>query len=414
MRLLLRHIVVLFTLVAALLPTASRAQNPNSPPNFIDRSIDYLTHVAQEGAIPVGPINIDPFKTVSYSLSRGVYLGLGIETNERFSRQFKLDGFFGYWMHLKDIDYGAGASWFLNPEREMSLRLDYRYVSEPLGEFGGMMDEGSGMLDEQNFKFTFFENVYVRQHSLKLTYTTRFARHFQAFATLGNYRRRYLEQFYLDPWSPAVSESRFTVAELKLRYAYSTYPTIWLVYQHCFPDFLQSEAEYDRVKFQLSKNFYTHSLGVSQVLFQAGYATGGCPVMETYNILSAYMPVGLYSPGCFNTMRFDEFFCDRFAAVFLCHNFSGMLWHPQSVWFQPELSLVTNIGWGDMRRADAYPDKNFRTMERGYFESGVVVKNILCLPLVNIGLGAFYRYGPYALGSFKEDIAFKYSLTFNL
>ena len=413
MTLLPRHIIPLLLLLALPMPLL-RAQDPAQQPNFIDRSINYLTQVAQDGAIPLGPVNIDPFKTVSYSLSRGVYLGLGIETNERFSKRFKLDGFAGYWFHLRDIDYGAGATWFIAPEHDMSLRLDYRYVSEPLGEFGGMMEEGVGMLDEDNFKFTFFENVYVRQHGLRLTYATRFAQHFKAFVTVGNYRRRYLEQFCLDTLAPALPEDRFTVAELKLHFVYSTYPNVWLVYQHGFPGIMQSVTEFDRLKLQIGQNFYTRSLGVSKVLFQAGYASAGCPVMETFNILSAYMPVGLYSPGCFNTMRFDEFFCDRFAAVFLCHNFGGMLWHPDSPWFQPELNLVTNIGWGDMRRANNCPDKIFKTMERGYFESGVVVKNLLCLPLVKIGIGAFYRYGPYAYGSFKKDIALKYSLEFDL
>ena len=291
-----------------------------------------------------------------------------------------------------------------------------------------MLEDNDNLLTECNYKYTFFENVYIRQRSLSLSFSSRFAQHFKAFVTLKNAKKEYGEQFFLDPAAAPLESSRLTTAEMKVRFAYkekfvsqgnriqslgTTYPIVWLTYQHCFPDVLGSEYEFDRLKFQLSKRFYTNYLGVSEVLLQAGFASESCPVMETFDILSSYMTLGLYSPGCFNTMRFDEFFCDRFAAVFLSHNFSGMLWHTNSSWFQPELTLATNIGWGDMRRADAFPDKNFKTMEKGYFESGVIVDGLLKLPLLKMGLGAFYRYGPYAFGDFKKDIALKYSLVFD-
>ena len=182
---------------------------------------------------------------------------------------------------------------------------------------------------------------------------------------------------------------------------------------HAFP-YLGSHYEYDRFKFEVSKNFYTPYMGVSKIILQAGYATEGCPVMETFNILGSYDRFGLYSPGSFGTMRLDEFFCDRFVALYLSHNFSGMLWKTDSEWFKPELVLITNLGWGDMPRARAYPDKNFKTMEKGYYESGFVVKGLLNLPLVKVGLGAFYRYGPYSFDNVWNNFAFKWSATFTM
>ena len=187
------------------------------------------------------------------------------------------------------------------------------------------------------------------------------------------------------------------------------YPIVWMSYQHAFPNVLGGEYEYDRFKFEASKNFYTPYLGVAKVLLQAGYATKTCPVMETFNILGTYERFGMYSPGSFSTMRLDEFFCDRFVALYLSHNFSGMLWKTDSPVFKPELSIVTNIGWGDMRRADACPDKNFKTMEKGYFESGIVIDGILANPMAKLGLGVFYRYGPYSLPNVWDNFAWKYS-----
>ena len=112
-------------------------------------------------------------------------------------------------------------------------------------------------------------------------------------------------------------------------------------------------------------------------------------------------------------MREEEFFCDRFVALYLSYDFQGTLWNTNSDWFRPQLTLATNMGWGDMRRADAFPDKNFKTMEKGYFESGFVVKGLLCLSGVSLGTGAFYRYGPYAFHRFWDDIAWKVSVNFD-
>ena len=135
---------------------------------------------------------------------------------------------------------------------------------------------------------------------------------------------------------------------------------------------------------------------------------------ETFNILGTYQRFGLYSPGSFSTMRMNEFFCDRFVALYLSHNFNGMLWKTNSQWFKPELSIVTNIGWGDMPRAAECPDKNFETMNKGYFESGIVVDGLLSASISKIGAGVFYRYGPYSLPNVWDNFAWKFCATINL
>jgi hypothetical protein len=250
----------------------------------------------------------------------------------------------------------------------------------------------------------------IRSNNTEVFFNTRFARHFKAFMTFGTYQKKYL----LPPYD-AMPITHFTIAELKLRFAYkekfmgttqgirslgTDYPVVWLSYQHSFKNVLGGEYDFDRVKFQLEKDFQTHYLGKSTVLLQAGYASKGCPVQETFDLLGSYQLVGLYSPGSFSTMREDEFLCDRFVALFLSHDFQGTLWNPHSQWFKPQLSLVTNLGWG------------LPTLKHGYFESGLVVRGLLNMPMVNIGAGVFYRYGAYSFPKVIDNFAFKYSVTF--
>ena len=397
--------------------------------DIFDRVLGLTNILMTESALPIGCINLDIGHIINLSSIRGVYLGLGGSTNDRLSRWFSINGSVGYWTRIKSWDYSGGLKLKLNRQRQMELDFQYSHKSEAMGEFGGMLEKDNGsLLSTDNYKYTFYENIRTRRNRFDLTYSTRFAHHFKAYLNLSTSHKHYNQQFYLSP-SDSTAGGRFTVAELKLRFTYNekflstpqgirslgtTYPIVWVAYQHAFPNILGGEYEYDRFKFEASKNFYTAYLGISRVLVQAGYATESCPVMETFNILGTYDRFGLYSPGSFSAMRLDEFFCDRFVALYLSHNFSGMLWKVNSQWFKPELSVVTNIGWGDMQRAEACPEKNFKTMEKGYYESGIVIDGLLATPLTKVGAGVFYRYGPYSLPNVWDNFAWKWSATISL
>ncbi len=397
--------------------------------DIFDRVLGLTDKIMTESALPVGPINIDLEKILNISGTRGLYFGLGLSTNDRLSRWFSLNGFFGYWTRINSLDYGGGLKLKLNRQRQMELDFKYSHKSEPIGEFGGLLEkEGSSLFTTSNYKYQFYENIHARRDRFDVTYSTRFARHFKAFLNFSTSHKHYNAQYFHVP-SDSLTEARFTVAEVKLRFAYNekflsttqgirslgtTAPIVWISYQHAFPNLLGGQYEYDRVKFEVSKNFYTHYIGVSKVVLQAGYASESCPVMETFDILGTYDRFGIYSPGSFSTMRFDEFFCDRFVALYLSHNFNGMLWKTNSQWFKPELSIITNIGWGDMKRAEAYPDKNFKTMDKGYIESGIILDGLMSTPLTKVGAGVFYRYGPYAFDNIWSNFAWKWSATITL
>ena len=393
--------------------------------DIFDQVLGITDKLMSEAALPIGFLNFDLGKIVKLSAYRGLYFGVGGTTNDRLSRHIRLKGFAGYWTRMRYFDYGYGITWLMNRQRQMELGLQVTNESRPMGEFGGF--SSGNMLSESEYKYTFYENIHVRENKVELLYSTRFAKYFKAFMSLSSVRKSYNEQFFHIP-DESLTEASFTNAEIKLRFAYkekflskpdgiqslgTTYPIVWLSYQHSFPIW-GGQYDFNRIKFEVSKNFYTRYWGVSKVMVQAGYASESCPVMETFNILGTYEPIGLYSPGSFGTMRLDEFFCDRFVALYLSHNFNGMLWNTNSPWFRPQRTLITNMGWGDMRRAQAYPNKNFKTMEKGFFESGFIVKGLLSLPLVNIGAGVFYRYGPYAFDTVWNNFALKMSASLEL
>jgi hypothetical protein len=136
------------------------------------------------------------------------------------------------------------------------------------------------------------------------------------------------------------------------------------------------------------------------------------PYVNLYNARSSYRPFTFHSPGSFATMRMDEFTADRYASFFFSHNFGKLLF--RSKYFSPEPELVTNLGIGSLSKPENHIKEGIKGYEKGYYESGVVVNKLLRLGLTDVGLAWFYRYGPYALPTPKENMAWKIAFQFVL
>lgn len=378
----------LFLLLLFLVPFPLLAQQ-SAQPNAIDR---FTAQLAENPSILLGPIDLNLGNMFRLSQMRGLFLGVHVSTNDRLSRHFRITGFGGYWTKLHDFDYGIEGKWLIQRELEAELGVRYAHKSLPIGEFGGFSD-GASLLSENEYRYTFFENVLERGNFTEVFLNSYLASCLKAYLTFGIYDKNY----YLSPYD-LLPTQRFALAEAKLRFAQPAagWPTVWVAYQHSIQGLFGGEYTYHRFKLQVEKDFRTESIGTTSVLLQAGYVTSGCPAMETFDMIGSYLSFGLYAPGCFATMREEEFFCDRFTALFLSHNFQGTLWNPNTSWFKPQLSVVTNVGWG------------MPSMEKGYFESGLVVHDLLILPTVQLGLGVFYRYGNYAKPNIMDNLAFKW------
>ena len=81
--------------------------------------------------------------------------------------------------------------------------------------------------------------------------------------------------------------------------------------------------------------------------------------------------------------------------------------------------IFTNMGYGSLDHAGQHKNLEFKTMEKGFYESGILVNNLLRINYYNIcylgfGGGAFMRYGAYANLQMKDNLAYKISLILTL
>ena len=79
-------------------------------------------------------------------------------------------------------------------------------------------------------------------------------------------------------------------------------------------------------------------------------------------------------------------------------------------WFHPEFALSQNIGFGWLDHPEHYCYVNFsqepyKTMNLGYYESGLLINKLIDLKLYTIGIGGFYRWGPYSLNNTWDNFA---------
>ena len=149
-------------------------------------------------------------------------------------------------------------------------------------------------------------------------------------------------------------------------------------------------------------------------LFEGGYAFGDIPITNVYNhspnnlnkdkIIQRITFAGKDS---FETMYFNEFFSNKYAFFQLEHQFPKF---QISKRIKPVFSLITKYGVGSLDNADRHLYINFKTLEKGYMESGFELNQIYR----GLGFVAFYRYGPNQLPDFEDNIAIKLSVKIDL
>ena len=114
-------------------------------------------------------------------------------------------------------------------------------------------------------------------------------------------------------------------------------------------------------------------------------------------------------------MGLYEFVGDRFANLFIYHNFGTLLFRTQK--FRPDVIVAQGIGWSGLSHPHQHLDIELNTLEKGYFESGIALDNLIRINVLNfaqIGLGAgvFYRYGTYHLAKEIDNYSFKFRAGF--
>lgn len=372
------------------------------------------------GKIAFGPIDLDLNNVLHFNKIEIARLGLDLSTNRRMSQHLFLGGFFGYGFGDKTWKYGARVGVEFIRAREFKLNLAY---SSTLAESGGtnFFDRDYTIFSGEYYRSWLIE-LYDRKNSVnaqlqgKITrwLTAKIEAEYNRFHTLYNYQ--YHETYgnnstlCFDQFSTTAAlrigfkESLIDTKDFNF-YRVSPYPIITLQYTHGFSGFLKSEFNYNRLDFRLLHRQKYKILGFSDIIIHAGYIDRALPYPLLYAPRAGYATLGFASNEQFATMRPNEFVNNTYFSIFFRHNFGRMT---QNKNFSPRIVLAQNIGWGMLFEAENHKGLAAQGLEKGYFETGVVVEDLLVIyKMLAFGVGVYYRYGAYSLPKTIDNFAFK-------
>lgn len=385
----------------------------------LDRRI-FFAKTFSTGKIAFGPIDLDLNNVLNFNKIEKARLGLDLSTNRRMSNHIFLGGFFGYGFGDKTWKYGARVG--LEFIRSREFKLDFAYTST-LAESGGtyFYDRDYTIFSGEYYR-SWLINNYDRRNSVsaqlqgKLTrwMTARVQTEYNRYHTLYNYQYG----------TPQESNSTFCFDQLaltaSLRFAFkeslidaqdfnfyriTPYPIILLQYTRGFSGFFQSQYNYNRLDFKLLHRQKYRILGFTDMIVHAGYIDRDLPYPLLYAPRAGYAALGFASNEQFAAMRPNEFVSNAYVSLFLRHNFGRMT---QNKNFSPRIVLAQNIGWGMLFHPENHSGPVMQSLEKGYFESGIVIEDLLVVyKLLSLGVGVYYRYGAYSLPKTIDNFAFK-------
>jgi hypothetical protein len=387
----------------------------------------------QDGLLRFPYVSVQIENTIKFNKPEGMRIGLGLETNRDFSKRYVLSGFAGYGIRDELWKYGGSVKWKIMEPKNIALKFSSSTNYEENGGLSFFQNNYWGSLTGvRNYTITKFD--YVNRQELSFTARIRKAVNIQA-TTFTAFKQITDDYLFLDESGDEprlIDEFRFSGFQAALRWSYKErvvesfdhyywintgHPVLWLQVTQGIEGFLQGDFTYTKYEGQLAYAFNTKSFGITSFTFNAGIVDGTIPSTDLYAGRSSYSFIGLYAPGSFQTMRSGEFMNDRFAALYFKQDFLNNVirWGR----FQPNFQFVTNIGWGQLHHQEVHVNSTFQSMEKGYFESGIVMNSLVAkrfFGIVRVGLGAgvFYRYGPYAFVHEIDNFAFKFTLAYNI
>lgn len=377
------------------------------------------------GYLPGRYWNFDIRRFIDYNPYEGFRLGAGGRTSQSFSKLLTLGGYLAYSTRDKAFKYGGELIFNIWKPSEVDISIQYR---DDAGESGGLRFNETWTISGSSFIRDYMVEVMDRITESEIALNFRALKYLTGRPYFSYSRISPSGKYDFEPDAETLLPS-YIISEtgLMLKYAYketfvrsprgnkfsmgTNFPVVYLNIAKS-TRWLSGDYEFLRTEVKITKDIKTKSLGKTRVAIIGGLISGAAPYYKLYTGIASYRPFTLETEQSFGTMRFNEFLSDRFIGIFLKQDFGKLLFKPKGK-FQPELALIHNIGFGRLK-ASPYDDLVYRTMEKGYFEGGILINNIFRIRPLKYGVGALYRYGPYSYQKTIDNFAFKLAVQLNL
>ena len=378
------------------------------------------------GFIPAGPIDIDLRKFFSYNNYEGFRMGVGGTTNDKFSSSIKMEGYTAYGTKDGNFKYNLGIGTRLSETTNSWIGVSYTDdVSEIASTVYAIDKRGFKIYDPRPFNISTFYNYKSWKAFVETKFIPKTESVWEVATTKVEPKFNYAYQLN----GKTFTDFAMTTAMVSLKWSpFSDYmqtpngrvevekrfPTFTFQFTKSIADGALNDFSFGKIdlKTELEKKHLNGQK--TSFLVQSGYAFGELPLTHLYSISpnnitkeTVMQRITFAGKNSFETMFYNEFFSSEYLYFQLKHGFQRITLFKK---IKPSFVFVTRMAWGNLNHAERHVGLEFKTLNQGYFESGIELNQIY----KGIGLVGFYRYGPNGLLKFEDNIAVKISYVLNL
>jgi hypothetical protein len=392
------------------------------------------------GTLRWGRVDIGLPELLAHNRAEGFRVALSLQTNNRLSARTGFRGKLAYGFGDNRLKYGGGAHILV--DRLSDLRFGYDYDRDLQERGGSSFLESRSILSPVVLRRFYLKTmdmherheIWMQGRTWRNYLTIRAYAASELVSQPGSILQHHWCGTNLDPETPpALSDQWFQGRQqyfetgLQFRLAYGErfiltpdrimaagdqVPLFHLNLAKGWKGPLEGEYSFWRLEGMFQRRFPIRMLGRQEITMRAGMVAGKVPWSRLFTAPAAYGRFSFAVPRAFATMRMDEFVSDRYVAVFWRHDFEQLLYRSPN--FNPRFVLLTNAGIGWISYNPYTEGIPPASMEKGFIESGLAVRDLYKLGFTRLGLEFMYRYGPYGLPSFSDNFSLRinYSIGF--
>lgn len=396
-----------------------------SKENKLELRLKLLMALA-DAKLSLGNVNLDLLRVMNYNMYEGFRVGLGLETSEKLMKRVTVGGYFAWATRDKEWKYGGFTDFKLYPRKDFQLHLKYQ---QDVAERGG--SQFSYINDGLNLNLM-LRNLYAMNKDRKRLAEialSGYLRPTMKVALFGNYQRLSYTDGYEFSRNSVLEPTQVDLSEVGLEFSWhfrekimqlgnkriskgSKFPKLKVRATQGIAGVFDSKYDYLRLHGEISHDVSLRGFGNFIWVLSASKTEGNVPLFLLHTGNASGIRWRLTVPNTFEAMPPSTFYNDQQISLFT--RVRLLSWKTSQKWFQPQLSVHHAIGFGTMKNQENHPFTAFQTMEKGYYEGGIILDKLLVSSFMSIGAGLFANYGHYALPQFEKNYTVKFSVSFGL
>ncbi len=378
------------------------------------------------GYLPVSLLDIDLRSLIKFNNYEGFRLGLGVITNSKLSERYKLGAYIAYGLKDDKLKFGVTPSYQIDKKTNTWLNVSYVDDVSEIGQIQfATQNKRFRIYDPRPINVsTFYENKataawieskYIPKTDVYLGVTRSEIVPLFEYLFLAN--DKVYSGFKVSTatvavqWNPFSGYMQTPTGRIEIE---KRYPKFSCQITQSVPGFFDSDLGFTKFDFRTEYDIPYLSGQKTSFVLQSGISNGEIPLTHLYSIAPNNLDretllkrITFAGKNSFETMYYNEFFSSDYFMLQVRHTFNKI---KLGYKINPVVSVVSRTAFGSLKNPEQHELFYFKTLEKGFFESGIEVNKLIW----GFGLNMFYRYGPNGLPRFEDNISLKISYHLDL